>query len=305
MRIDVITSTRGGPCVWGEGLVHELNKRGYDARLKNSLKHFLLLPFFTRADVVHSTMPLAFKFWKKPLVMSIHGNFMNEKKIYRRLYKMALNIAKVITTPSQFMYDAVPLPEKTQIIPNCVEPIKYENTLKEPSFITVMNFDFKDKAEGLKKVIAMLSRMDFKEYSYTVVGDGKYLEDVKKFVKELGLDINFVGYQTNVYQYLQKATLFIYYSELDNFPLVLLEAMNAGVPVITNNVGAVKEFIKDGVDGFVAEDNEDYEKKLRKLTSDVLLSAQISEAALKSVQKNYLWEKVIEEYIEIYEEMVK
>ena len=55
-----------------------------------------------------------------------------------------------------------------------------------------------------------------------------------------------------------KNDLFLYYSVHDNFPIAILEAMALGLPVVTNDVGAVREMIRPGENGYITVSEEDY-----------------------------------------------
>jgi glycosyltransferase involved in cell wall biosynthesis len=48
-----------------------------------------------------------------------------------------------------------------------------------------------------------------------------------------------------------RADIFVFPTEADMLPLAIMEAMAAGLPVVTTNVGAISEQITDGVTGFV------------------------------------------------------
>ena len=61
---------------------------------KNKLWQLLLAPFYQNCDIVHSTIPIFFSFWRKPYVLTIKGDFTIEKKRYRWPYKKAIKKAK-------------------------------------------------------------------------------------------------------------------------------------------------------------------------------------------------------------------
>lgn len=57
-----------------------------------------------------------------------------------------------------------------------------------------------------------------------------------------------------------KYDLFLYTSEFDGMPNTVLEALSLGIPVISSNVGGIKEVIEDGVTGFLVDDIYDETK---------------------------------------------
>jgi len=89
----------------------------------------------------------------------------------------------------------------------------------------------------------------------TVVGDGPERLDFQKRAVELGLDeqVSFVGYQSQdqVRDRLQETDLFVLPSFAEGVPVVLMEAMAAGVPVVTTRIAGVSELVDDGGSGLL------------------------------------------------------
>jgi glycosyltransferase involved in cell wall biosynthesis len=88
-----------------------------------------------------------------------------------------------------------------------------------------------------------------------VVGDGPEARALKDHaaVRDLADCVTFVGYvaQHDTPQYYRAADLFALSSDFDNSPNVLLEAMACGLPIVTTDVGGVREFVADRVGGLV------------------------------------------------------
>ncbi len=70
-----------------------------------------------------------------------------------------------------------------------------------------------------------------------ILGDGGLKEPLKQLVTELNLDerVFFLGFDNNPYKYLKAADLFLFGSNHEGFPNVLLEAMCCGLPILTTN----------------------------------------------------------------------
>lgn len=111
-----------------------------------------------------------------------------------------------------------------------------------------------------------------------------------------------------------KALLFPTHLE-EEFGLVMVEAMACGTPVIAYNRGAVSEVVKDGVTGFVIDpDNEDRPQKgswiIKKQGIEGLVEAvkRIGEINRKTcrehVKANFTKEKMIKEYISLYNRLL-
>ncbi|MBD8070543.1 glycosyltransferase [Bacillus sp. PS06] len=86
-----------------------------------------------------------------------------------------------------------------------------------------------------------------------VVGDGPMEDELKQSVKKMKISehVTFTGYQENIHGYLSMSDLMILTSHSESFPLVILEAARAQVPVISTDVGGVKDLITEPKLGWV------------------------------------------------------
>jgi glycosyltransferase involved in cell wall biosynthesis len=88
--------------------------------------------------------------------------------------------------------------------------------------------------------------------------DDAYERHIKTLVSDLGLqnDVQWVGFSDNVYDELSKMDLFVYPSTHgEGMPLAILEAMAAGVPVVSTNVEGTPEAIRAGIDAVIVDPN--------------------------------------------------
>jgi N-acetyl-alpha-D-glucosaminyl L-malate synthase BshA len=88
-----------------------------------------------------------------------------------------------------------------------------------------------------------------------LVGDGPERPSVESLSRELGIfnEIRFVGRQEQMEDILAVADLFLLTSEYESFGLAALEAMAAGVPVISTNAGGLPEININGVTGYLSD----------------------------------------------------
>jgi glycosyltransferase involved in cell wall biosynthesis len=87
----------------------------------------------------------------------------------------------------------------------------------------------------------------------TLVGDGADRAHLEALAAPYGEDVRFTGYldQDGVAETLREADALVLPSFAEGVPVVLMEAMASGKPVIATQVGGVSELVEDGVAGFV------------------------------------------------------
>lgn len=108
----------------------------------------------------------------------------------------------------------------------------------------------------------------------------------------------------NIEMYYQAADLFLHPSKADNCPLVIIEAMACGLPVISTDVGGVKEIIMDGISGsIVPSGNPDafadaIDENLR--TKNLCLS----EASLEHIRSEFSLNLMADKYLALYKKIV-
>lgn len=312
MKVNIITPVRpGGPYYSGEGLACVLNAKGITANWTHDLVGVLLSPVWQRADVVYSSdVPIAYRLWRKPLVLTVHGDYMVEKEFWRRFYPRAVRKADVVTTPSHFLKERLNLKD-AMVVPNGIFPEKFAQVRHSEkdaiNLVTVTSFSFEDKAKGvleILKIIDAASKTLTKRVKYVVVGGGRYLEQVEQQARMYNVDVTFMGTQPNPGGFLKDSDIFVYYSYHDNVPMVIQEAMACRLPVVTNEFGAANELIEHEKDGYIGATHGAYLEYVLHLVSSTELRDGIGQNARRTVESKFDWAKIGDEYIEIYKDLV-
>lgn len=85
----------------------------------------------------------------------------------------------------------------------------------------------------------------YPEIRLVLVGDGELLSDIKNKVNQKGLTdyVSFTGNISNVEDYLKSSDVFLISSDYEGMPLSALEAMAAGLPIVTTAAGGVIDII--------------------------------------------------------------
>ena len=106
----------------------------------------------------------------------------------------------------------------------------------------------------------------------------------KKLADDLGVakNVHFLGYRSDIPQLLQMSDLSVSASHREGLPVHLIEAMFAGLPVVTAKCRGATELVEDGVNGFVVGfDQQEFLQKIEKIRRNPSLSRQLSKQSIK------------------------
>lgn len=308
MRVNILTPPRlGGPFYWARDLASSLSESGVKAGHFYQVRKLLLSFFYQNADIVHTLIPIPFKLWKKPTVLTILGDYTIEPNIWQRFYPKMIAQANAITIPSQHLKQKLGLNEAV-VIPNAVFPERFKPAQYEArdklNLVTVMNFYFPNKVKGLLNIVEVLNRIESHRLKYTIIGGGQYLDAIKHQMTGTKVDVNFTGFLPDPKPTLAASDIFLYYSYHDAFPIAILEAMASGLPIITNNVGAVSEIIDNGENGYIAQSDKNYLEHLLNLVTDPELRSKVGLKARQTVEQKFDWHSIVDRYIQLYNKLL-
>jgi glycosyltransferase involved in cell wall biosynthesis len=104
-----------------------------------------------------------------------------------------------------------------------------------------------------------------------------------------------------------QSSIFLLPSYGENLPYVLLEAMGAGLPVVTCPVGAIPELVEDGTNGFLIEpgDYQALADRILRLLQDRQLRDAMSETNIRAIRQTYLPEIAARRFDQIYAGLLK
>jgi len=143
---------------------------------------------------------------------------------------------------------------------------------------------------------------------FLVVGKGPDFEKVKEKIVQLGIQENFrlIGFVSDddLPFYYNAADFFVLPSKSgEGLPLVALEAMACGLPIIATNVGGISEIMKEECGKLVPPNSPDV------LAEAILEFSRRELASLRRdlrvmVEQEHSWDRNVEKLIEIYEELI-
>jgi glycosyltransferase involved in cell wall biosynthesis len=293
-------------------------------------------------DIVHlhfSTPPgdLAGLFYamvkRKPLIVTYHGdapeNFGNLIRrvlmyLFNRLFvNSILSTAKFIITPSEYYINQSRFlrKHKSKIvsIPNGINPDEMNIPFTKEECKKKLSFAANDVIilfvgalmESKKPDLLMESLPVIIEKNpnvrLVVAGEGSMRKELGQLANKLGISdkVRFPGSVVGGLKatYFKAADVFAFPSVMEVFPLVLLEASAAGLPMVVSNLCTFQCIIEDGHNGLMTRvDNKKYlAETIIRVLSDPVLREKIRENAKKKVM-GYSWENIAKKTEDLYKE---
>jgi len=181
-------------------------------------------------------------------------------ELKRKIQRFVVNGADAIITPSIYFKKVVSgwvkNPNKIHVIYNGIELIKYREII-EPKDKIIFSVGRLAPWKGFDFLIKLMP--DLPDWRLIIIGDGPEKDKLKEIIDQLNLGerVKLVGSipREKLLQYLNRAKVFVLNTSFESFSFQVVEAMNAGVPVVATNIGNLSEIIDNGEEGILVEPN--------------------------------------------------
>lgn len=156
------------------------------------------------------------------------------------------------------IYNGIFFHENTEV------PKKYAHP-----YFNIINVGRAEKVKGQDILLKAIKRINNRNIRLHIAGDGSELNNLRALARDLGISsqVTFHGFlnQKKISELYQKMDLAVLTSYSESFPLVLLEASDNLVPILSTDVGDIEKMIPSEKYGFVAKigDLDDICEKLR------------------------------------------
>ncbi|KIL49894.1 glycosyltransferase [Jeotgalibacillus soli] len=145
-----------------------------------------------------------------------------------------------------------------------------------------------------------------------IVGEGDLKDSLEQEARQLGIQdqIRFLGFRTDIGEIFSISDVSLLTSKSESFPLVLLESAREGTPIITTDVGGVRQLIPDSSYGWVipvedaaALSNALIQANQEKVTGELSVKGKhLKKYAESHFSLQHLQESIAKEYNKIYAE---
>jgi L-malate glycosyltransferase len=207
---------------------------------------------------------------KIPVITTLHGTditLVGRDKTFAPVVTFSINQSDAITAVSENLrnetYKNFPITKNIEVIHNFVDvqrfrkrPIDAFRKVIAPNnekiLVHASNFRKLKRVEDVVNIFAQVNKVIPSKLLF--VGDGPDRPLAEALCRELGIcdHTRFVGKQEQIEEILAISDLFLLTSDYESFGLAALEAMAAGVPVISTNAGGLPEINIHGKTGYLS-----------------------------------------------------
>jgi len=253
-----------------------------------------------------------------PIITTLHGTditLVGKNPSYKPAVTFSINHSDKVTSVSESLrletISSFPVRKDIEVIPN------FTDLKSEPDDKGEMKANLAPKGEKLVTHVSnfrKVKRIDDVVHTFfgisqkipaklILIGDGPERQKAEDLGRSLGIvdRLIFLGRTPEVRRVLAVSDLFLLPSEKESFGLAALEAMAAGVPVVSSNAGGLPEINQHGKTGYLA-DIGDVDAMVRfslEILSEDSVHQQFREAAFAQASK-FSIDKIGQRYIELY-----
>ncbi|WP_033958597.1 glycosyltransferase [Psychroserpens jangbogonensis] len=256
----------------------------------------LMIGFTTSVNVLSI---ISAKLNNIPIIISERNNPIADPpnkfwKILRNSLYRFTDYLVVQTSSNKDFYAKIIPSKKIVIIKNPVAPtltskrIIREENKKNKTILTVGRLDSNKSQDLLIKAYSNISNKN--DWQLQIIGDGDKMDEYKTIAKDLNIDhtVSFLGNVSNVYDYYNNASIFVFTSKSEGYPNALAEALYFGIPSISTNCPhGPSDLIDNDINGILIEvDNQKMlEHQLKRLMIDEDLRDNLSKSAIVKSHK--------------------
>lgn len=166
-------------------------------------------------------------------------------------------------------------------------------------------------ANNYKKIVLSIARVNppkepkifietarlLPQYGFIWIGNQEPVEHLG----DIPANCHFLGNIVNAGAYCAQADLFMLPSNYEGLPMVIIEAMSCGVPVVASDVGGVSEIVRNDINGYTLPNRAElFAEKIETILSNENLYARMSKNALEIFERELTIDKMVEGYMAVY-----
>jgi glycosyltransferase involved in cell wall biosynthesis len=193
--------------------------------------------------------------------------------------------------------------EKCYVIRNGVDIERFTPNTRPGTFITWIGRVHDDKNVMFFVRVAELAQRRQFPFRFRIVGDGPALPHVQSYLAAHGIvNVELSGWSDDIRGIYRDARVLCLTSTSEALPLVLLEAMASGVPVVSSNVGGIREIVRDDSVGLLLNglQEADFLEAITSLCQDTNRYTAISRSGRAWIEESFSLRTMLEQTSSLY-----
>lgn len=281
-------------------------------------------------DIIHAHWPFphalialgASKLFHIPLVLNFHGAellLIRKKKWIRPVMKFIIGQASAIFVNSHFTASKISAirPVKTEWSPYGSPLASGEIPPPHPRIgrYRILFVGRHIERKGIEFLIRAAALLDPEKFEVRIVGKGNLTESLKSLAAEIApQNVTFTGPLSPEElrkEYLESNCFTLpaivdSRGDTEGLGVVLIEAMQYGLPVVASHVGGIPDAVVDGESGILVPEKSPkaLAQAFVQLEKDTDLEKRLWEGAKKRILECFDWKKIAENQIEVYQRLI-
>jgi glycosyltransferase involved in cell wall biosynthesis len=194
---------------------------------------------------------------------------------------------------------------RSVIIPNGMFADKFNPQRQKRMRVLVVTRMFERK--GVQYLLEALKDKAL-DCEINIVGDGPYLDTLKRMAADTHTDIRFHGWLENDSDELrilyETSSIFVFTSQQENFPVNLLEAMAAGMAIIISQDQGSREVVGDTALQVKTGQPEQFFATLQSLVEDPRQCEHLGKRARMRLESHFTWPTIAGKYQSLFDEVL-
>lgn len=240
------------------------------------------------------------------------GNWSTASHLLKRVTspRLAMHLAVGEATARIVEVEAKRPPGSVETLYHGVPDLTHIRRSADPHGTTVVNIARRDPVKGVDVLLEAMTLVD-EPIRLVQIGDGPETAALTARRDELGLaervELRELPWSDRAAEGLAAFDLFALASRSEGFPVTIMEAMLAGLPVVATDVGSVREAVVDGETGLVVppEDPKAMAEAISALMGDPERRAAMGAAARAIAEQRFTVEATVARYLDVYERVLR
>lgn len=158
-----------------------------------------------------------------------------------------------------------------------------------------------------ERLIELMQSMSDKnpECSLLIAGAGELLESLSLQAQKHNLPVSFLGWRKDIGMILSASDIAILCSDNEGIPLTLIQASQAGLPIVSTNVGSVSDIVVDGTTGLLTEvSSKGLIQGVSTILDDPILGRNFGKAGRERAKAFFSSRAMVEHHENLYSHLI-